>query len=122
MFLFCSRAALVAALLYVAAPAASAQTKSTTAARSAAPANRQQLLLANEAKIDQLLKKLTLEEKIAMIHANSSFTSGGVKRLGIPEITTSDGPHGVRPEHGRDWTLDEGVNDSGTYLPTGLGS
>ncbi|AHJ97043.1 glycoside hydrolase family 3 C-terminal domain-containing protein [Hymenobacter swuensis] len=122
MPLFCSRAALLAALLYATAPAAFAQTKPATTqpkSTAASSANRQQLLLANEAKIDQLLKKLTLEEKIAMIHANSSFTSGGVKRLGIPEITTSDGPHGVRPEHGRDWTLDEGVNDSGTYLPTG---
>jgi beta-glucosidase len=32
----------------------------------------------------------------------------------------SDGPHGVRPEHGRDWILDKGVDDSGTYLPTGI--
>ncbi|WP_407426156.1 glycoside hydrolase family 3 C-terminal domain-containing protein [Arcticibacter sp.] len=74
---------------------------------------------ATEAKITTLIGKMTLEEKIGMLHANSSFTSTGVKRLGIPEITTSDGPHGVRPEHGRDWTLDEGVDDAGTYLPTG---
>ncbi|MET4108088.1 glycoside hydrolase family 3 C-terminal domain-containing protein [Hymenobacter sp. UYP22] len=116
------RAALLAAAVFcAAAPSATAQTKPSPATSSpaTAPANRQQLLMANEAKIDQLIKKMTLEEKITMIHANSSFTSGGVKRLGIPEITTSDGPHGVRPEHGRDWTLDEGVNDSGTYLPTG---
>jgi beta-glucosidase len=74
---------------------------------------------ATEAKIASLISKMTLQEKVAMIHASSSFTSGGVKRLGIPEITTSDGPHGVRPEFGRDWTLDEGVDDAGTYLPTG---
>jgi beta-glucosidase len=74
---------------------------------------------ATEAQITRLIGKMTLAEKIGMLHANSSFTSTGVKRLGIPEITTSDGPHGVRPEHGRDWTLDEGVNDAGTYLPTG---
>jgi len=46
---------------------------------------------------------MTVAEKINMIHASSSFTSGGVKRLGIPELVMSDGPHGVRPEHGRDW-------------------
>ena len=74
---------------------------------------------ATEAKINQLIKQMTLEEKISMIHASSSFTSGGVKRLGIPELTTSDGPHGVRVEHGRDWVMDKNVNDSGTYLPTG---
>ncbi len=70
-------------------------------------------------KIKALVKQLTLEEKVNMIHASSSFTSGGVPRLGIPEIVTSDGPHGVRPEHGRDWNLDNSSLDSGTYLPTG---
>ncbi len=71
------------------------------------------------AKIKSLLGQLTLEEKVNMIHASSSFTSGGVARLGIPEMVTSDGPHGVRPEHGRDWMLDNNLLDSGTYLPTG---
>ncbi|MBW4889984.1 glycoside hydrolase family 3 C-terminal domain-containing protein [Mucilaginibacter sp. HMF5004] len=73
-----------------------------------------------EAKITALIKKMTLEEKIGMIHGNSSFTSTGVKRLGIPELTMSDGPHGVRPEHGRGWSLQNKGNDSSTYLPTGI--
>jgi len=71
-------------------------------------------------KINRLIKQMTLEEKVHMIHASSSFTSGGVARLGIPELVTSDGPHGVRPEHGRDWKLDNNSLDSGTYLPTGV--
>lgn len=74
---------------------------------------------ATEAKITKLLKKMTLEEKVNMIHASSSFTSGGVPRLGIPELTTSDGPHGVRLEHGRGWGVIPNVDDAGTYLPTG---
>ncbi|GGI24455.1 glycoside hydrolase family 3 C-terminal domain-containing protein [Pedobacter mendelii] len=74
---------------------------------------------ATEAKITALIKKMTLDEKVGMLHANSSFTSGGVKRLGIPEMVTSDGPHGVRIEHGRGWTPLKNVNDAGTYLPTG---
>ncbi len=41
---------------------------------------------------------MTLEEKVNMIRASSSFTSGGVPHLGIPELVTSDGPHGVRLE------------------------
>ena len=71
-------------------------------------------------KTDNLLKKLTLQEKVNMIHANSSFTSGGVPRLGIPELVTSDGPQGVRVEHGRGWTEQKNVLDSGTYLPVGV--
>lgn len=71
-------------------------------------------------KVESLLKQMTLEEKVGMIHASSSFTSGGVPRLNVPEFVMSDGPHGVRVEHGRDWTADKGVPDSGTYLPTGI--
>jgi beta-glucosidase len=73
-----------------------------------------------EEKINTLVKKMTLEEKVAMIHATSSFTSGGVARLNIPEMVMSDGPHGVRVEHGRDWNADRNVYDSGTYLPVGV--
>ncbi len=72
-----------------------------------------------EAKIDSLISLMTIEEKVNMIHASSSFTNGGVERLGIPELVTSDGPHGVRHEHGRDWDKDDNVLDSGSYLPTG---
>lgn len=73
-----------------------------------------------EKQIELLIKKMTLEEKVGMLHANSSFTSSGVPRLGIPELVTSDGPHGVRAEHGRGWSQLKNVNDSGTYLPVGI--
>jgi beta-glucosidase len=72
-----------------------------------------------EAHIDSLLAQMTVEEKAHMIHASSSFTSGGVERLGIPELIMSDGPHGVRHEHGRGWEKLEGVEDASTYLPVG---
>ncbi|WP_224995600.1 glycoside hydrolase family 3 C-terminal domain-containing protein [Cesiribacter sp. SM1] len=77
-------------------------------------------IMAYESRIDSLIARMTLEEKLGMIHANSSFTSGGVARLGIPELSMSDGPHGVRPEHGRDWIPDNAGDDSVTYLPTGI--
>jgi len=73
-----------------------------------------------EEKIDSLLSKMTLEEKVGMIHANSSFTTAGVEHLGIPEWVMSDGPHGVRKEHGRDWVVDNDADDSATYLPVGV--
>src|SRR6266536_1152644 len=80
----------------------------------------EQLDQSTEAKINDLIKKMTLEEKVSMIHANSGFTSAGVQRLGIPEMTMSDGPHGVRPEQGRFWTNPPKTLDSGTYLPPGV--
>ncbi|QKG58854.1 glycoside hydrolase family 3 C-terminal domain-containing protein [Hymenobacter sp. BRD128] len=80
--------------------------------------NAQQALLGHEADITALLAKLTLEEKVHLIHANSAFAAGGVPRLGIPEVMTSDGPHGVRPEQGRNWKPPVGADDAGTYLPT----
>ncbi|MBD2723136.1 glycoside hydrolase family 3 C-terminal domain-containing protein [Hymenobacter sp. BT189] len=74
--------------------------------------------MTNEAAVDALLKQLTLEEKIKMVHANSSFAAGGIARLNIPELMTSDGPHGVRPEQGRDWKAVPDPNNAGTYMPT----
>jgi len=76
--------------------------------------------LTTEQKIDSLLALMTLEEKVSMIHASSSFTSGAVPRLGIPEWTMSDGPHGVRKEHGRGWVGSESPEYFATYLPVGV--
>jgi beta-glucosidase len=73
-----------------------------------------------EAKIESLIRKMTLEEKVNMLHGTSSFASGGVPRLKIPGFVTSDGPHGVRLEHGNDYVPDPNMADSGTYLPVGV--
>ncbi|SDT04087.1 beta-glucosidase [Mucilaginibacter mallensis] len=71
-------------------------------------------------KIDYMLKRMTLEEKINMLHGNALFSSGGVKRLGIPELTCDDGPLGVREEIKRfDWNSANWTTDSATFLPNG---
>lgn len=72
-----------------------------------------------EKEIDRLVKKLTLDEKIAMIHGASLFRSGAVERLGIPAIETSDGPMGVRAEFMDDrWIPAGNQDDMVSYLPS----
>ena len=71
-----------------------------------------------ESRVEDALSRMTLEEKIAMIHAQSKFSTPGVPRLGIPEIWMSDGPHGVREEiRWDDWGAAKWTNDSCTAFP-----
>ena len=73
-----------------------------------------------EKRIEKLIKKMTLEEKVGLLHGNSKFYVAGVERPGIPEWSLSDGPHGVRAEINRhDWAYAGWTNDSASYFPTG---
>ncbi|MCD7936967.1 MAG: glycoside hydrolase family 3 C-terminal domain-containing protein [Tannerellaceae bacterium] len=71
-----------------------------------------------EQRIEDALSRMTLEEKVAMCHAQSKFSSPGVARLGIPENWTTDGPHGIRPEVLWDqWDQAAWTNDSCIAFP-----
>ena len=71
-----------------------------------------------EKRIENALSLMTLDEKIAMCHAQSKFSSPGVERLGIPEIWWSDAPHGIREEvYWDEWTGANWTNDSCTAFP-----
>ncbi len=72
-----------------------------------------------EQKIEALLSELTLDEKISMIHSAEFFRSGGAERLGIPRISMSDGPMGVRNDFEPDkWVTIGTTADSTSYLPS----
>ncbi len=71
-----------------------------------------------EARVEDALSRMTLAEKIDVIHAQSKFSSAGVKRLGMPDFWTDDGPHGVRPDVLWDeWEQAGQTNDSCVAFP-----
>ena len=75
-----------------------------------------------EIRIQSLIKKMTLDQKVAMLHGNGKFTSAGVESLGIPEVKSTDGPLGVREEIQKDsWAPAGWTTDSAMFFPAGGG-
>lgn len=71
-----------------------------------------------EQRIDDALSRMTLQEKIRVLHAQSKFSAAGVPRLGFPDLWTDDGPHGVRPDVLWDeWDQAGQTNDSCVAFP-----
>ncbi|HEY5234446.1 MAG TPA: glycoside hydrolase family 3 C-terminal domain-containing protein [Verrucomicrobiae bacterium] len=74
-----------------------------------------------ETRVDDLLSRLTLAEKISLIHADSKFTTAAMPQLKIPRRWLDDGPHGVREDIGPDtWTPSGHTDDFSTAMPAGI--
>ena len=72
-----------------------------------------------EQRVEDALSRMTLHEKIQVIHAQSKFTSAGVPRLGIRQLNMDDGPHGVREElEWNTWSPAQWTNDSIVAFPS----
>jgi beta-glucosidase len=74
-----------------------------------------------EVRIEDLLSRLTLEEKVPLVHANGHFSAAGVPRLGIPDLIMDDGPLGVREEVGEHGVVLDHKDDFATAMPGTLG-
>ncbi|MDE5652658.1 MAG: glycoside hydrolase family 3 C-terminal domain-containing protein [Muribaculaceae bacterium] len=71
-----------------------------------------------EERVEDALSRMSISEKLHIIHAQSKFSSRGVPRLGIPDLWTDDGPHGVRPDVLWDeWEQAGQTNDSCVAFP-----
>ncbi|HUK03208.1 MAG TPA: glycoside hydrolase family 3 C-terminal domain-containing protein [Steroidobacteraceae bacterium] len=58
-----------------------------------------------EQRVDALLQKLTLQEKISLMAGGGPFSTAAITRLGIPALNVSDGPNGVRTNNDRPATV-----------------
>ena len=72
-----------------------------------------------ESRIKDALSRMTVHEKIQVLHAQSKFTSSGVPRLVIRQLNIDDGPHGVREElEWNTWNPARWTNDYCVAFPS----
>jgi beta-glucosidase len=112
-------------LLAMAVAKAVAQTAPATATPPAAgdaSAAWRNASLSPDVRAKDLLPRLTLDEKISLLHADGTFTSAGLPRFGIGKLWMSDGPQGVREEiQPSGWNAAGRTDDFTTAMPSDIG-
>lgn len=68
-------------------------------------------------RIKELVAQMTLEEKAGLTSGRDNWFTKGAERLGIPEVRTSDGPHGLRTQEGEENSLAENKSVSAVCFP-----
>jgi beta-glucosidase len=66
----------------------------------------------NDARVDELLQQLTLDEKFSLLAGATRWSTAPIERLGIKPYFITDGPHGIRPK--------SSGNKECTYFPVGI--
>ena len=66
----------------------------------------------------EILSKLTLMEKAALLSGKNEWESRDIPRLGIQSISFADGPHGVRRQEGAGDHLGLNASLPATCFPT----
>ena len=51
-------------------------------------------------KHEDLIRQMSLEEKCYFLSGKDFWQTRSVERLGVPNMTLSDGPHGIRKQAG----------------------
>ncbi|CUX44573.1 glycoside hydrolase family 3 C-terminal domain-containing protein [Clostridium sp. C105KSO13] len=66
----------------------------------------------------EIIGKMTLEEKVSLLSGKDFWQTVDIKRLGIPSMTLSDGPHGIRRQAGESDHLGLNASVPATCFPT----
>lgn len=71
-----------------------------------------------EKKAKELVKKMTIEEKVSLCSGKDCWTTKPIERLGLSSIMVSDGPHGLRKQIGATDNLGIGESESAVCFPS----
>ena len=78
-------------------------------------------MMDNKLKYDFLISHMTLDEKASLMSGADFWHTKAVKRLGIPPVMMTDGPHGLRKQGGKGDHLGLGRSVPATCYPTAAG-